>query len=313
VSARACPACGALPSEVFFRDRNRREGFDVVGTYLRCTGCGTLYLEQLPEAASLAQAYASGAIDEVLEGPLPTPAGDAVRLSPRQALLRAAMRAIAGRPHSEPEEPGRGRRLLDFGCLGGDKLVEFHQRGWRVAGVDLNEKAIERARALIPAGSWHAGPLATLQRRETFDVIRSDNVIEHLPNPLETLSDLRTLLSAGGRLFVYVPNGAGLSVRFLRGRSVSSWIPYHLQLFSRRGVEALLRRAGFSNVRTRFYSPLAWWRQTARQLVARPGYAHRSPGALERAADAASLALTPLWLATSRTPLAEELVADARG
>lgn len=313
MSARSCPACGGPRAELRFSDRNRREGLDIDGRYLRCVGCGTLYLEQVPDPATLAQAYASGTIDEVPDGPLQPADGTAAPLSGARALLRAAMRAVAGRPHSEPEEPGRGRRLLDFGCLSGDKLVEFHQRGWQVAGVDLNEKAIARARARIPSGSFHAGPLATLPRSETFDVIRTDNVIEHLPDPLEILADLRTHLKDGGRLLVYVPNGDGLSLRLLGGGSVNSWIPYHLQLFSRRGLAALLRRAGFSSVRIRFYSPLAWWRQTARQTVAAPGYAHRPPGVAERAAIAGAVALTPLWLATSRTPLAEELVADARG
>ena len=77
--------------------------------YARCSGCATLFLDPLPSGEALANAYRAGQVDPL--GP-PAPREPALLPLPR-ALLRLLSRALRGRPHSWPEEEGRGRRLLD--------------------------------------------------------------------------------------------------------------------------------------------------------------------------------------------------------
>ena len=309
-----CPACGSCDFVHSFSDVNRREGLPHRGTFVRCGGCSTLYLGAIPAPDALASAYAASEIDPV-DG---TAGGEALEaLAARRPtrngrpMLRALSRAIRGRPHDWPEEDGAGRRILDFGCNQATKLAPFLERGWQVAGIDLNQKAIERARARLPEGEWHAGPLESAPAWEPFDVIRSDNVLEHIPEPLAVLELLRRRLRPGGRLLLYVPSGKSLSVRLLRGRSQSSWIPFHLQLFSAEGLERLVRRAGFPSVKIHQFTPLSWWEMTARQAIAAPGFLSRPPSRLERGAVLAAKALAPVWLLAAKAGMGEELVADA--
>jgi len=307
-----CPGCAATTSRPAFLAVNRREGLDARGSYVKCTDCGTLRLDGAPSGEDLSAAYATGEIDPVGEQ-IPSAAD---RNPPAQSLpaslARHVRRAIFGRPHSWPEEEGNGRRLLDFGCLDGSKLVDFYQRGWEVAGVDLNRAGIDRARSRLPGAFFHAGPIEALAPEERFDVIRTDNVLEHIPQPREIIAHLRTRLRPNGRLFAYVPSGESLSVRLFHDRSVSVWVPYHLSLFSREGLGRLFTRAGFSNVSVLPFTPPDWWKITARQLVAKPGYLSKPATPIERVALLAEKLASPALLALSRTSLAEEWVVVAR-
>lgn len=306
-----CPACRSVNARRAFDALNHREGNGARGTYLRCDGCGTLRLSNAPAESALSVAYASGEIDPVASSPVTAVDRRAEPLSLGRRLTRAARRALFGRPHSWPEGPADDKRLLDFGCLDGGKLIEFYQRGWDVAGVDLNREGIARAQAQMPEGFFHAGPIQELAETETFDVIRTDNVLEHLTDPLRILQHLRGRLRTGGELLAYVPNGDSLSVRLFGQRSATVWVPYHLTLFSRRGLEALFTEAGFSSLEITPFSPPDWWSLTARQLVAKPGFLARPPSRIERVAMTVRALILPALLMFSRTPLAEEWVVRA--
>lgn len=302
---RRCPACAAGGLSAAFTAPDLREGTGTSAVYLRCPGCGTLLLDGGPGAEAMSRAYQSGEIDPV--GPLVRPPEP----GPVRRLLRVLSLLTTGRKHSLPHGAGRGRSLLDVGCLGGDKLLDFSRRGFRVAGVDLNRAAIARARLLLPEGTFHEGPLETLPAGPGFDFIRCDNVLEHVPEPLPLLQQMRARLAPGGRLYLYVPSGESLSVRLLRGHSANVWVPWHLQLFSRAGLGQLLRRAGFAEAAVTPFTPLSWWELSARQLVAAPGAFRREPGPVEQAAILAARALTPAWIALGHTRLGEEWVVEA--
>ncbi len=295
---------------------NRREGRPLGATYVSCDVCGTLFIRDQPRPDELAAAYGDSSIDLVSFDPAhpPSPISrDIHGLTHMRRALRTMSRRLQGRPHSWPEETGHGRRILDFGCGGGAKLVDFYQRGWRVSGIDLNVAGIARAQSLMPDGEWYAGQLETAPPWAPFEVIRTDNVVEHLPDPLTALSLLRSRLAPGGHLICYVPHGRSLSVRLLGDRSISVWVPYHLQLFSRRGLELLLRRAGFDEIEIGLYSPLDWWPLTFRQAVRTPGFVTRPRHGIDGFATAAARALTPVWLLSNHLGLGEELVARATG
>ncbi len=304
-SSRHCAACDCAAFAFAFDAPDLREGTGPAAPYLRCSGCGTLLLDCTLSREALSSAYRSGEVDQVgppVLPPEPTPA---------RRLLRAVLAPIAKRPHSLPHGDGGGRTLLDVGCLGGDKLVEFARRGFKITGVDLNRAAVARARLLLPEGTFHEGPLETLPPGPPFDFIRCDSVLEHLPDPLALLRLIRARLAPAGRFFLYVPSGEALSVRLLGSRSANVWVPWHLHLFSRAGLEVLCARAGFAEATVSPFTPLSWWELTARQVVSAPGAFRRPPGLGERAAVLAARGLSPAFFVLGRTDLAEEWVVSA--
>jgi SAM-dependent methyltransferase len=82
-----------------------------------------------------------------------------------------------------------------------------------------------------PAGSFH---LVTLS-----------HVLEHLPNPRQTLADIHRWLRPGGRVRIWVPNVESAESRVFGDLWFGLDVPRHLIHYSRTTVRRLLEGAGF--------------------------------------------------------------------
>jgi len=309
---RRCPLCGQGRAKQLFSDINRRQGLPISGTVVECQQCAMRYVDPAPNTAGLAEIYRRGYIDPVTakdpqtETQTECQAGNG---KGSRAIYHALNGALRGHPHDWPEEESRGRSILDFGCHSGGKLVRWYLSGWSVAGVDLNQEAIASARRRFPKGKFWCGDLLHLDIADRFDFIRSDNVIEHLLNPLAYLEALRDLLKPGGKLRVIVPNVHGLSATVFGRFSYVYWMPFHVNLFSAKTLQAALRAAGFTKVECFPFAPVGSWVHTQRQLFLRPGFDRRPPGIMDRALRALSPASYPGELLAHWLRLGDELIA----
>jgi len=96
-------------------------------------------------------------------------------------------------------------RVLDAGCGHGEISAILARHCRRVVGVDYDPAMIALARGRVPGVEFHAADLQTWTTAERFDVIVHAHTLEHLPDPLGALANLRGLLAPGGRLAVEVP------------------------------------------------------------------------------------------------------------
>ncbi len=146
-----------------------------------------------------------------------------------------------------------GRRLVELGPAGGDFLVAARTRGYDVTGVELSAAAAAAARARfgldVRAGTLSDAGLSP----QSVDIVYMGDVLEHVPNPLETLRDAHRLLRANGLLVVAGPTTinslarrAGLAwYRARRKTKVLTSPPYHLWEFTPSTLRALVECAGF--------------------------------------------------------------------
>src|SRR5439155_15817049 len=75
-------------------------------------------------------------------------------------------------------------------------------------GVELDPRAAAHARAYGVKTRTRADLVA-----DSFDFVNTEQVLEHLADPLETLADLRVGLRPDGLLKVSVPEGRGIEQR----------------------------------------------------------------------------------------------------
>jgi len=307
---RRCPLCGSAQYKIAFSDINRREGLPITGILVECDECKMHYLNPIPNGQSLVQIYRNGWADPVTIDPRQVqsvpriPTGIPLLCS----IVRLFNGLLRGHPHDWPEESGRGRKILDFGCLDGSKLISWYQRGWQVAGIDLNLKAIEVAKRRFPDGQFWYGDLMELDISERFDFVRADNVIEHLIDPKEYLLRLVKLLKPGGYLRVYVPNGAALSTRLFGRYSAVYWMPFHINFFTKQTLMQILNKAGLSNVVCNTFNPIGSWSWTQRQLLLKPGFNKGHRSRLDKIIRRLSILNYPLETVTQWFSMGEEVI-----
>ena len=254
-----CPVCGSSKYKVLFNDHNRRDQLKIEGTYVRCANCSLIYLRERPKWDDIVSFYSSQDVDQVVSaGNIDIPNICRKKTIP---LWKRLLRKFRFRPHSWPLDPvpQDSKRILDLGCGSGVKLIEFAERGYEVWGVDVGTDSIQTCKKILQEGKFIQGELQqTNLPSEHFHYIRIDNCLEHVPNPKEVVGECFRLLKPGGSFFIYVPHGNSLSMRFMKRFSVSSWIPFHLQLFTKHSVTKLLTDAGYSNIEIMGYYPLSW-------------------------------------------------------
>jgi SAM-dependent methyltransferase len=140
------------------------------------------------------------------------------------------------------------RCVADLGCGEGHLCGELKAANWPVViGVDIAKSRIARARELYPEASFFDRPLCETDiPTHSLDLIIMDNVIEHLPNPVGMVEQLRCYLRARGRLVLITPNMESGNFRLLGRRWTPELSPHtHIYLFTSSSLHRLLSNAGF--------------------------------------------------------------------
>ena len=115
---------------------------------------------------------------------------------------------IAGDPRGEWEDDlasrlADGARVLELGCGAGSTETERLARRFRLTGVDISPRQVERARTAIPAGEFLRADLTELELPAgSFDAVASFYVFNHVPRDLLSplLERIHAWLVAGGWL-----------------------------------------------------------------------------------------------------------------
>lgn len=101
-----------------------------------------------------------------------------------------------------------GKRIADFGCGYGYQSVALASlKDCSVVGIDLNPESLNRARLLAESHGLREEQLRLVQEieddmRGTFDVVISQNSMEHFGDPATVISEMTSLLRPAGKLMV---------------------------------------------------------------------------------------------------------------
>jgi len=147
-------------------------------------------------------------------------------------------RALAQWVH-EAVAPRRPARVLDIGCGRGGTL-QYLRGFWpeaRFSGIEPSVDAVAVARSLgfdVTEGRLSADtPIS-----ETYDLIFSNNVLQHTTDPVSFIQLQRRLLRADGQLVLSCPDGTKPSVELLMADQNFSLWPSHL--------DAIVAKTGLS-------------------------------------------------------------------
>lgn len=112
---------------------------------------------------------------------------------------RAVIDALVTRAGLKP-----GARTLDVGC-GTGRNLEIYGRLGAVAGVDPAPEAIEICRRRGLAGVVRADACDLPFPADSFDLLAATDVIEHVPDDVAALAEMRRVAAPGATLLITVP------------------------------------------------------------------------------------------------------------
>ena len=269
----SCPLCGFAKSDRVIKAVDNLCGVPGQFTVVRCRQCRHLFMNPRPALDCLGDCYPAhyGPHLSLPSGVSPSfaPSQSSAGPPPRPWYLRyLPLRQVPGLrrlyfwlldDHSQPipaaestgdqtRATGAGPRALEVGCATGRYLVRLQEQGWNVTGVEPGQRPAAVAAA---AGlNVHCGFLESAAfPEEHFDLAAAWMVIEHVPDPRDTLTRLFRLLRPGGRLLISLPN-AGCWEPAVFGRFWYVWeLPRHLHHFTPSSIRCLLEECGFESVR----------------------------------------------------------------
>jgi len=204
---------------------------------VKCRACGFVYVwEDIPEILLHAHYQRDFDLEQVFSNEAETKA----------VIYFKVLSLLQGNKRSKG-------CLLDIGCFEGALLVVAKEQGWNVTGVDVDARAAEFV------GNTLGLPVVTGTLKDanfpanSFDAVTLVDVLEHLKNPLETLTEIHRVLKVGGEVVISVPNFPFQYVKekWIKGMlggggSVADMV--HLNHFTPKTLAFALTRAGLQPV-----------------------------------------------------------------
>ena len=213
-----------------------KDGFDIID----CSTCGFRHIVPIPTIEELEQVYRKDyySIDK------PMYLEDVTRdLSWWHLIYQDRYEEF-----ERLLDPER-RRLLDVGSGPGFFLQYGQRQGWKTRGIEPSRQAAAHARGL--GLDIHEGFLdrTSSQGLGRYDVVHLNNVMEHIPSPMEMLSICNELLDPNGILCVGVPNDySPIQQALHKACGFEPWwvaTPHHINYFSLESLQNIMERSGF--------------------------------------------------------------------
>lgn len=259
-----CPACGSEALRPYLSGEDYHYGNEGIFQLNRCDTCHLWMLAPMRTPQALSAFYPTSYYS----------------FQPRlsETSSKTAVRKLLGleRRTYLPafNVPGR---LLDVGSGAGQYLQQLSNRGWTVTGIEPSHQAAAVGRQ---AGlDIRLGDIRTVDLPpKSFDVVRFNHSIEHVPDPVAALKAAHALLKDDGYLIVGVPNTDGLWPRMFGRWWWHLGLPVHVYGFNPGNLRRLLENTGFTVLRIRYNSEFSGLLGSAQIWLNRNKRPRRSTG-----------------------------------
>ena len=171
-----CEFCGSDKSEVYIKT-------DLV-SYNKCLNCGLIYQYPILSQDEIDDIYSDNYFEY-----------EVANQDNFFGLMKLALKDI-GFEKIEGELPNKN--VLDIGCATGMMLNYLKTKGYNAQGVEICSSSAEYARKNYNITVYEKPLLDIGFESDYFSFIHFSHVIEHVPNPSDTLKEIDRRLAKGG-------------------------------------------------------------------------------------------------------------------
>jgi SAM-dependent methyltransferase len=226
-----CPVCNGIEFKYIFKKNAK--------TFYRCINCHFELIYPVPSDSELKEYYDSSYNEGLYKDFI-----EAVEMK----VLNAAYRF--GEVSKYIFSP-----VLDVGCSDGHFLNILGKNSIEAEGIDISQVAVSHAtnKGLKAVCTT----LSAYNPVHKFKTITGFDIIEHLSDPAEFITQIKGLLEVNGFLILSTPNRNSVYRRLMR----KNWYFYipeeHLIYFDKKTIKTMLEKYGFKIViQKRFLKPL---------------------------------------------------------
>jgi SAM-dependent methyltransferase len=231
----ACPLCS---SEKISPSLNCADHFLTrkVFPIFKCTDCGFLFTQDYPGENEIGKYYES---DEYLSH-----SDTSKSLFAR--LYRLVRNIMLNRKKNLVESISglKNGSLLDIGSGSGYFASTMKKAGWKVRGIEINDKARDFSIESFGLDISAPGSISSIDSA-SFDCITLWHVLEHFHDPFSYVSEIKRLLKPEGYCFVALPNSGSFDAAHYSEYWAAYDVPRHLWHFSPETFRLFADRAGF--------------------------------------------------------------------
>ena len=144
------------------------------------------------------------------------------------------------------------KKICDFGCGYAGFLSLSKKKTKNLFGVELNQFFLD----YLNKNKKYIAVKNNIDKLENkFDVITLFHVLEHLPNQIETLINIRKKLNQRGKLIIEVPHAKDFLLEKMNMQEFKNFIFWseHLVLHTQFSLTSFLKKAGFKKIKISFY------------------------------------------------------------
>jgi 2-polyprenyl-3-methyl-5-hydroxy-6-metoxy-1,4-benzoquinol methylase len=242
-----CPICTSQQLKTDYHLYDDRYGYPGLYPLIRCRKCGHCFLDKKFSSEELSELY-------TLYYPRRT--FDLDQFKPNKEV-QGFSSWLQGDKRSAYCWVPPHVRILDIGCGFGETLAYHVSRGCDAYGVEADEnakRAAERFGFKIQIGLFQS----KMYPQNFFDYVTMDQVIEHVSDPLQTLTDVAHVLKKDGVLILSTPHVNGWGTVVFGKKWINWHTPYHMHLFSKLSITLAAQHAGFAVQRIETITASDW-------------------------------------------------------
>jgi SAM-dependent methyltransferase len=151
-------------------------------------------------------------------------------------------------PRTRIDQYKQGGAILDIGCSSGGFLSTMKGAAWELYGIEMEKATAERAKANTGASIFVGDAVTAPFLPETFDVITSFDLLEHVYFPRQFLTKVLEWLKPGGIYYAIMPNIDSWEAKLFGTHWYGLELPRHLFHFSPHSLRCLMTELGFEEV-----------------------------------------------------------------
>jgi len=155
--------------------------------------------------------------------------------------------------------------VLDIGCGTGWTTAIWQENGFTVTGLEPSQSRSDIARKTYGISVVH-DHIEHFKPAEKFDVIIMRHLLEHIEDPVSTLTVVRSFLKPNGILLIVIPNINCIG-RYIFKENWEWVLPWHLHFYTPTTLRRLLEKTGYQKLKIyQMPSPL-WYPHTLNKAL----------------------------------------------